>query len=224
MPASRYLMLVAGTIALACCTAPAIATDSAPATPMSPSSATSKPLYVPPPGDTLGRRKWLNHLLTTPGDFTDHQVAEFKANIAVMSPEEVVNVKYTDAKVAEFKAEVAHMTNDEVRQLLNAWRRDSAETHAEARREEERRQQQVAEAIEIQKGQQRAEADRQKFRVDSMKHSDQVIAQQREQVRRESAQSQRDWLDSRYYDPYGSRWWNSYNRHPWHRPYYGPYR
>ena len=113
-------ILVASTIDAADVAAPAAKT---------PSSAASKPLYVPPPGDTMGRRRWLNHLLTTPGEFTDHQVAEFKANVAAMSPDEVVNVKYTDAKIAEFKAEVAHMTSDEVRQLLNAWRRDSVATH-----------------------------------------------------------------------------------------------
>ena len=88
-------------------------------------TAAPPPLRVYPPGDMQGRRRWLSELLRTPGEFTDHQVAEFKANIAAMSPDEVQNVKYTDASINQFKEEVAHMYPDEVRQLLHSWQRDS---------------------------------------------------------------------------------------------------
>jgi hypothetical protein len=224
MSAIRISMIGGALFVGALATMPAQAADPTSPARTTATSTQTQPLYVPPPGDTQGRRRWLSHVLNTPGEFSDHQVAEFKANIAAMSPDEVKNVKYTDAKIADFKTEVARMKPNEVRQLLSAWRRDSKAVQQQGVNEAERRKQEVATAVEQQKRLEWAEEDRRKFRVNSTKISDQRVAEQRDTARREAANSQRDWLDSRSYDPYGGSWWNSYNRQPWHRPYYGPYR
>ena len=184
-------------------------------------AAKSPPLRVYPPGDMEGRRRWLSALLRTPGEFTDHQVAEFKANIAAMSPDEVQNVKYDDATIAQFKDEVAHMHPDEVRQLLDSWRRDSISIEREGQAEAARRQQEVDAAIKRDQNLQRAERDAQKFAAASIKTSDKRVAAQRSEALRAGERMRRDSL---YYNLSRPNYWGSYYARPWNRPYYGPWR
>jgi hypothetical protein len=210
-------------LAAACATTPLYAADATTGGSQS-VDAQAAPLKVYPPGDMQGRRRWLAELLRTQGAFTDHQVAEFKANIAAMSPDEVQNVKYTDASIKQFKDEVAQMNGDEVRQLLKSWQRDTSTIAAEAKSEAARRQQQVEQAKERQREVEQAQQQQREFAVKSIGESDRRIAAERETAREEAEQARQDALQYRYYDPVGRGYWGAYYRNPWYRPYYGPYR
>lgn len=218
----RFQAISCGLMALAFVTPASFAVDT-PRGSTSSASDQSAPLRVYPPGDMQGRRRWLSELLRTPGEFTDHQVAEFRANIAAMSPDEVQDVKYTDASIKQFKDEVARMHPDEVRQLLRSWQRDSMGDRKQASSDAARRQQEVERAIQQQRSAENARNNQRKFAEKSIRESDQRVESQRNTALKESQRAQQNYLRSRYYDPVRPNYWGSYYRRP-HRPYYGPFR
>jgi hypothetical protein len=196
----------------------------APAGESSAAPAKSKPLQVIPPGDMQGRRQWLSNLLRTSGEFTDRQVAEFKANMAAMSPDEVQGAKYTDATIKQLKDNVARMSSDEVRKLLRSWQNDSISFDRKAKSEAARRQQRVDDAIQRQQDIERVRDERREFTTRSIKESERRIAAKRDTVRRESARAHNDYLRTRYNDPFRSPYWRPYDRYSRYLPYYGPRR
>jgi hypothetical protein len=218
----RFRAISCGLLALAFVTPASFAVD-APRGSAGSVSDQSAPLRVYPPGDMQGRRRWLSQLLQTKGEFTDHQVAEFRANIAAMSANEVQNVKYTDATIKQFKEEVARMHPDEVRQLLRSWQHDSVGDQKQASSDTARRKQEVDFAIQQQKNAENARNNQRKFAEKSIKESDQRVDSQRNTALKESQKAQQNYLRSRYYNPVRPGYWGSYYRSPY-RPYYGPYR